>query len=120
MHGSVGEICKSILSEFSKTADNLRRVRAELLGDIDSTQAILVFTFLDLNYIDFLKFQSIAGTPKFTGREPNEVEFLNAKDNPDVNDAEFVFHYCTDTLVRIESQIGAIEQLPLRRKQQTS
>lgn len=74
---------------------------------LERMQETLLYVALGMNYTDYMKYKSIAGQVFFT-LDGNHHR-AGGKENPDVNDAEFVVAYCTDTVVQIESRVGNLE-----------
>jgi hypothetical protein len=93
-----------VTEESRRIAGNDRVTRA-----FRRMQDTLFYLSLGIPYSLYISYQQLAGRI-FIMADGKTVSQLGQKDAPDKVDAEFVVAFCTDTVVRVEAQVGMLSQ----------
>ena len=90
--------------------DRSRGIKASHAYDtmFEKMQNILLLSILGIEMSAYLNAKTVTGIPQFRmGSE--EPTFYNGKTNVTLNDAEHLLHYCSTTILSIESKVGDIK-----------
>jgi hypothetical protein len=80
----------------------------DLTQSIERTQSTVLYLALGLDYGEYIRFKSVAGTVRFMSGGNSSI--FGAKDNPDHSDAESALAYSSESIIQIEARVGSLQK----------